>query len=67
MIKILNLESSKFQRFANLDIDEECDDDSFICTNNNKCIPDYKRCNEKLDCDDGSDEKNCEDYMVNIL
>ncbi|XP_012218709.2 vitellogenin receptor-like [Linepithema humile] len=59
-------ESPKFRRYAEYDIDEECDYDSFICVNNNKCIPEYKRCNEKSDCEDGSDEKNCKEYRKNL-
>ena len=31
----------------------------FKCHADNKCIPDYKRCDNKSECSDGEDEKGC--------
>lgn len=43
-----------------------CLEDEFRCRRSRKCIPAYKRCNQKRDCKDGSDEKNC-NYQILII
>jgi hypothetical protein len=36
-----------------------CEPHQFECESSNQCIPDYKVCDFKKDCDDGSDETLC--------
>ncbi|CAL4077410.1 unnamed protein product, partial [Meganyctiphanes norvegica] len=40
-----------------------CQDNKFGC--DNKCIPQIWRCDETKDCDDGSDELNCDTTVTN--
>ena len=36
-----------------------CTGNEFLCLLDNACIPLFKRCNGRADCDDQSDEKEC--------
>ncbi|RDD37276.1 Basement membrane-specific heparan sulfate proteoglycan core protein [Trichoplax sp. H2] len=36
-----------------------CSEDEFRCKRSRKCIPASRRCNDRRDCRDGSDERNC--------
>ncbi|XP_058821183.1 basement membrane-specific heparan sulfate proteoglycan core protein isoform X2 [Topomyia yanbarensis] len=39
--------------------EDQCNGYQFRCLSDSKCIPLEKRCNRRLDCIDGSDEKGC--------
>lgn len=39
----------------------DCNDNDFICTDRRQCVLTEKVCNGVKDCNDGSDEENCED------
>ncbi|XP_070533608.1 G-protein coupled receptor GRL101-like [Ptychodera flava] len=61
-----------YQRHCILGTDESdercghpaCMEDEFQCNNGHvKCIPIVQRCDTNPDCLDGSDERNCEDYL----
>ncbi|CAB3409148.1 unnamed protein product [Caenorhabditis bovis] len=42
---------------------ETCSTGSFSCDNGSKCISEKFKCDYEVDCSDGSDEKDCEDYL----
>ena len=42
-----------------------CDDDQFTCNDGN-CVPLEKRCDKNQDCDDLSDEKNCQIVALDV-
>ncbi|KAK7480314.1 hypothetical protein BaRGS_00028482 [Batillaria attramentaria] len=44
------------------DSDSQCFDGDFECANR-ECVPEDWRCDNDPDCDDGSDEWNCQDYV----
>ena len=37
----------------------ECGADEFTCMTNGQCIPLTTKCDQRIDCSDGSDEKAC--------
>ena len=37
-----------------------CDYGDFQCTASGRCIDPSQRCDNRLDCDDGSDESDCD-------
>ncbi|VDL84647.1 unnamed protein product [Nippostrongylus brasiliensis] len=41
----------------------QCDAGFFSCKSSSKCLPLDFRCDYELDCDDGSDEESCDDYL----
>lgn len=49
-------------------IENECDQSSFKC-GDDKCLPESTKCNQLIDCVDGSDEDNCNcaDYLKSQL
>ena len=38
-----------------------CTSKQFKCESDNKCIPNHWRCDNKEDCNDGSDERSCDE------
>ncbi|CAI2351252.1 unnamed protein product [Caenorhabditis sp. 36 PRJEB53466] len=42
---------------------DTCPIGSFSCDNGSKCISEKFQCDYEIDCSDGTDEQNCEDYL----
>ncbi|XP_071041862.1 relaxin receptor 1 [Parasteatoda tepidariorum] len=45
------------------DLDTHCPPGQFPCNNSDTCVEQRKNCDGHKDCDDGSDEMGCEDFM----
>lgn len=43
--------------------DHQCPIGDFMCASDGDCIPENWRCDEEMDCEDGTDERNCECYF----
>ncbi|PVD21921.1 hypothetical protein C0Q70_17724 [Pomacea canaliculata] len=41
----------------------QCPIGDFMCASDGDCIPENWRCDEEMDCEDGTDERNCETYV----
>ncbi|PIC35399.1 hypothetical protein B9Z55_014772 [Caenorhabditis nigoni] len=48
-----------------LETGDGCPIGSFSCDNGSKCISEKFQCDYEVDCNDGTDEQNCEDYLQN--
>ena len=46
-----------------LESGDSCTVGSFSCDNGSKCISEKFQCDYEVDCIDGTDEQNCEDYL----
>uniref|UniRef100_A0A1I7UEG4 Neurotrypsin n=1 Tax=Caenorhabditis tropicalis TaxID=1561998 RepID=A0A1I7UEG4_9PELO len=46
-----------------IEIGDTCPIGSFSCDNGSKCISEMFQCDYEVDCNDGTDELNCEDYL----
>ncbi|KAL3848434.1 hypothetical protein ACJMK2_019291 [Sinanodonta woodiana] len=44
----------------------QCNDTTFMCYNKLQCVPKHDRCDDSLQCHDGSDEADC-DYFFEAL
>ena len=40
----------------------DCATGEFQCVSDRRCIPESRRCDNRRDCEDGSDEANCRKY-----
>ncbi|ETN71079.1 Low-density lipoprotein receptor domain class A [Necator americanus] len=47
----------------NNDASSKCGPDFFACRDSGKCLPNDFHCDYEPDCNDASDEENCEDYL----
>ena len=45
----------------------KCEPNEFRCANNQKCVSVAWVCDGDMDCDDGSDERNCRLYYLSYI